>query len=160
MAICDKLQVFGFNKIIRIDKIKQSQFRFLDPLINGQYPKVMQDIVKDRLPSFTPEQAKLVKGSSDYFGINQYTAYHISDQQTPQQAPTSYSSDWGVSYNFQRNGVTIGHLANSNWLYMVLTGMYGVVNYLKEWINLETSHARSSCMTQQGSSSTRTTSLS
>jgi len=59
----------------------------------------MQDIVKDRLPSFTPEQAKLVKGSSDYYGINQYTTYYISDKQTPQQAATSYSSDWSVQYN-------------------------------------------------------------
>jgi len=92
----------------------------------------MQDIVKDRLPSFTPEQAKLVKGSSDYFGINQYTTYYISDKQTPQQAATSYSSDWSVQYNFQRNGVPIGQLAHSVWLYIVPTGMYGVVNYLKE----------------------------
>ncbi|RLN19617.1 uncharacterized protein C2845_PM02G01440 [Panicum miliaceum] len=105
---------------------------FLDPLINGKYPKTMQDIVKDRLPSFTPEQAKLVKGSSDYFGINQYTTYYISDKQTPQQAPTSYSSDWSVQYNFQRNGVPIGQLAHSVWLYIVPTSMYGVVNYLKE----------------------------
>ncbi|KAG8062256.1 hypothetical protein GUJ93_ZPchr0003g18652 [Zizania palustris] len=80
---------------------------FLDPLINGQYPKVMQDIVKERLPAFSPEQAKL-------------------------QAPTSYSSDWHVSFIFQRNGIPIGQQANSNWLYIVPTGMYGVVNYLKE----------------------------
>ncbi|CAN6292178.1 unnamed protein product [Urochloa humidicola] len=105
---------------------------FMDPLINGQYPKTMQDIVKDRLPSFTPEQSKLVKGSSDCFGINQYTTYYISDQQTPQQGEASYSSDWGVQYNFQRNGVAIGQLANSGWLYIVPTGMYGVVKYLKE----------------------------
>ncbi|KAL6909523.1 hypothetical protein ACP4OV_001804 [Aristida adscensionis] len=105
---------------------------FLDPLINGQYPKTMQDIVKDRLPSFTPEQAKLVKGSADYFGINQYTSNYISNQQTPQQAPTSYGADWGVQFNSQRNGVPIGQLANSNWLYIVPTGMYGAVNYLKE----------------------------
>ncbi|CAL4918591.1 unnamed protein product [Urochloa decumbens] len=105
---------------------------FMDPLINGQYPKTMQDIVKDRLPSFTPEQSKLVKGSSDCFGINQYTTYYISDQQTPQQAAESYSSDWDVQYNFQRNGVPIGQLANSAWLYIVPTGMYGVVKYLKE----------------------------
>lgn len=92
----------------------------------------MQDIVKDRLPSFTPEQAKLVKGSSDYFGINQYTTYYIADQQTPPQGPPSYSSDWGVQYYFQRNGVQIGQMAHSIWLYIVPSGMYGVVNYLKE----------------------------
>ena len=58
----------------------------------------MQDIVKERLPSFTPEQSKLVKGSADYFGINQYTATYMADQPTPQQTPTSYSSDWHVQY--------------------------------------------------------------
>jgi hypothetical protein len=58
----------------------------------------MQDIVKERLPSFTPEQSKLVKGSADYFGINQYTATYLADQPTTQQVPTSYSSDWHVQY--------------------------------------------------------------
>nr|ADP02193.1 Glyco_hydro_1 domain-containing protein [Triticum aestivum] len=123
---------------------------FLDPLLNGQYPKTMQDIVKERLPSFTPEQSKLVKGSVDYIGINQYTATYMADQPTPQQPPTSYSSDWHVQYIFtqdtslltlsfkravQRNGVPIGQKANSNWLYIVPTGMYGCVNYIREKYN-------------------------
>ncbi|VAH95271.1 unnamed protein product [Triticum turgidum subsp. durum] len=108
---------------------------FLDPLLNGQYPKTMQDIVKERLPSFTPEQSKLVKGSVDYIGINQYTATYMADQPMPQQPPTSYSSDWHVQYIFQRNGVPIGQKANSNWLYIVPTGMYGCVNYIREKYN-------------------------
>lgn len=112
IAIYDKLEVFGL-KIAHIDISKQPQFRFLDPLINGQYPKVMQDIVKDRLPKFTPEQAKLVKGSSDYFGINQYTTNYISNQQTPQQTPTSYSSDWGVQYNCELPTCVSSYL----WIY-------------------------------------------
>jgi beta-glucosidase/6-phospho-beta-glucosidase/beta-galactosidase len=74
------------------------KFRFLDPLLNGQYPKTMQDIVKERLPSFTPEQSKLVKGSVDYIGINQYTATYMADNPSLQQTPTSYSSDWHVQY--------------------------------------------------------------
>jgi len=58
----------------------------------------MQDIVKERLPKFTPEQAKLVKGSADYIGINQYTASYIKGQKLLQQKPTSYSADWQVQY--------------------------------------------------------------
>lgn len=50
---------------------------FVDPLINGHYPQIMQDLVKERLPRFTPDQAKVVKGSADYIGINQYTARKI-----------------------------------------------------------------------------------
>ena len=72
--------------------------RFVDPLINGHYPLIMQDLVKERLPKFTPEQAKLVKGSADYIGINQYTASYMKGQKLLQQTPTSYSADWQVQY--------------------------------------------------------------
>jgi len=65
-------------------------------LINGYYPQIMQDLVKERLPRFTPEQAKLVKGSADYIGINQYTASYMKGQKLLQQTPTSYSDDWQV----------------------------------------------------------------
>uniref|UniRef100_A0A804M2H4 Beta-glucosidase 7 n=1 Tax=Zea mays TaxID=4577 RepID=A0A804M2H4_MAIZE len=104
---------------------------FADPLINGHYPQIMQDIVKERLPKFTPEQAKLVKGSADYIGINQYTASYVKGQKLLQQKPTSYSADWQVQYVLERNGKPIGPQANSKWLYIVPEGMYGCVNYLK-----------------------------
>ena len=58
----------------------------------------MQDLVKERLPRFTTEQAKLVKGSADYIGINQYTASYMKGQKLLQQTPTSYSDDWQVQY--------------------------------------------------------------
>ncbi|TVU45485.1 hypothetical protein EJB05_04974, partial [Eragrostis curvula] len=105
---------------------------FVDPLINGHYPQIMQDLVKERLPKFTPEQAKLVKGSADYIGINQYTASYMKGQKLLQQTPTSYSNDWQVQYVFAKNGKPIGAQANSNWLYIVPWGMYGCVNYLKQ----------------------------
>uniref|UniRef100_A0A0E0P051 beta-glucosidase n=1 Tax=Oryza rufipogon TaxID=4529 RepID=A0A0E0P051_ORYRU len=94
---------------------------YLDPLINGHYPQIMQDLVKDRLPKFTPEQARLVKGSADYIGINQYTASYMKGQQLMQQTPT-----------IAKNGKPIGPQANSNWLYIVPWGMYGCVNYIKQ----------------------------
>ena len=72
--------------------------RFVDPLINGHYPQIMQDLVKERLPRFTPEQAKLVKGSADYIGINEYTASYMKGQKLVQQTPSSYSADWQVQY--------------------------------------------------------------
>ncbi|KAM0844833.1 hypothetical protein ACQ4PT_056772 [Festuca glaucescens] len=81
---------------------------FVDPLINGQYPQIMQDLVKERLPRFTPDQAEVVKGSADYIGINQYTASYMKGQKVLQQAPTSYSADWQVDYAFERNGIPIG----------------------------------------------------
>ncbi|KAF8681919.1 hypothetical protein HU200_045370 [Digitaria exilis] len=123
---------------------------FVDPLINGHYPQIMQDIVKERLPRFTPEQAKLVKGSADYIGINQYTANYIKGQKLLQQTPTSYSNDWQVQYAFARNGKPIGPQANSNWLYIVPSGMYGCVNYLREKYGNPTVYITENGMDQPG----------
>ncbi|CAL4926856.1 unnamed protein product [Urochloa decumbens] len=123
---------------------------FVDPLINGHYPQIMQDLVKERLPKFTPEQAKLVKGSADYIGINQYTASYMKGQKLLQQTPTSYSADWQVQYVFARNGKPIGPQANSNWLYIVPSGMYGCVNYLKEKYGNPTVYITENGMDQPG----------
>ncbi|CAN6281752.1 unnamed protein product [Urochloa humidicola] len=124
---------------------------FVDPLINGHYPQIMQDLVKERLPKFTPEQAKLVQGSADYIGINQYTASYMKGQKLLQQTtPTSYSADWQVQYVFARNGKPIGPQANSNWLYIVPSGMYGCVNYLKEKYGNPTVYITENGMDQPG----------
>jgi len=105
---------------------------FVDPLINGHYPQIMQDLVRERLPKFTPDQAKMIKGSADYIGINQYTASYMKGQKLLQQTPTSYSADWQVTYAYAHNGKPIGPKANSDWLYIAPFGMYGCVNYIKQ----------------------------
>lgn len=72
-------------------------FRFLDPLINGQYPKTMQNIVQDRLPKFTEVEVKLVKGAFDFIGINHYTTFYIYDPGN-QTGPPSYMNDWHAGF--------------------------------------------------------------
>ncbi|VAI15000.1 unnamed protein product [Triticum turgidum subsp. durum] len=71
-------------------------YRFADPLIDGQYAQIMQDLVKERLPRFTPDQAKVVKGSPDYTGVNQYRTNFTKEPKLMQQALTSYSVDLRV----------------------------------------------------------------
>ncbi|MCL7031589.1 hypothetical protein MKW94_008620 [Papaver nudicaule] len=53
---------------------------FLHPIVYGEYPKSMQRIVAERLPKFTQSEVKMVKGSMDFLGVNQYTAYYMYDQ--------------------------------------------------------------------------------
>ncbi|URD75635.1 Glycosyl hydrolase family 1 [Musa troglodytarum] len=106
---------------------------FLHPIIYGEYPKSMQEIVQARLPKFSEEEIKMVKGSIDYVGINQYTAYYMFDPHLPkQEKPTRYQSDWNAGFAFERNGVPIGPRAHSEWLYIVPWGMYKAVTYVKE----------------------------
>ncbi|XP_008810053.1 beta-glucosidase 1-like [Phoenix dactylifera] len=106
---------------------------FLHPIIYGEYPKTMQNIVKERLPKFTVEEVKMVNGSIDYVGINQYTAYYMYDSHLSEpQKPTRYANDWHVVFAYARNGVPIGPRAYSDWLYIVPWGMYKAVSYVKE----------------------------
>ncbi|KAK3164503.1 hypothetical protein QOZ80_1AG0020010 [Eleusine coracana subsp. coracana] len=105
---------------------------FLHPIIYGEYPKWMQKIVKERLPKFIADEVKVVRGSIDYVGINQYTAYYARDQQPNATTVLSYSSDWHAELVYERHGVPIGPRANSDWLYIVPWGLYKAVTYVKE----------------------------
>ncbi|XP_019096764.1 PREDICTED: beta-glucosidase 43 isoform X2 [Camelina sativa] len=106
---------------------------FIHPIVYGKYPNTMQNIVKERLPKFTEEEVKMVKGSIDFIGINQYTTYFMSDPKisTPPKA-LGYQQDWNVAFNFAKNGTPIGPRAHSEWLYNVPWGMYKALMYIKE----------------------------
>jgi len=45
---------------------------FADPVFFGDYPGSMRAACGDRLPAFTPQESALLKGSSDFFGLNSY----------------------------------------------------------------------------------------
>lgn len=45
---------------------------FADPIYFGDYPATMKITIGSRLPAFTPEESTLLKGSSDFFGLNNY----------------------------------------------------------------------------------------
>ncbi|XP_059641877.1 beta-glucosidase 44-like isoform X2 [Cornus florida] len=106
---------------------------FLDPIVFGKYPRTMQEIVGNRLPKFRVEDVKMVKGSFDYVGINEYTTFYMENPKNPTKAKElGYQQDWNVGFAYERNGVPIGPKANSGWLYIVPWGMYKAVMYVKE----------------------------
>lgn len=53
-------------------------FRHLDPVIHGDYPEILKKQLGNRLPSFTAEQSKMLKNSSDFIGLNYYTGRYIA----------------------------------------------------------------------------------
>ncbi|XP_059066746.1 beta-glucosidase 31 isoform X2 [Cryptomeria japonica] len=52
---------------------------FIDPLFFGDYPSSMKKNVGSRLPNFTKEQSKKLKGSFDFVGLNHYGTSYVSD---------------------------------------------------------------------------------
>ena len=52
---------------------------FADPLYFGDYPAVMKERLGNRLPAFTEAEKELVKGSTDFFGLNHYTTMYAAE---------------------------------------------------------------------------------
>ncbi|XP_027357672.1 beta-glucosidase 44-like isoform X3 [Abrus precatorius] len=105
---------------------------FIHPLVYGEYPRTIQGIVGSRLPKFTDEEVKIVKGSIDFVGINQYTTYYMYDPHQSKPKVPGYQQDWNAGFAYAKNGVPIGPRANSYWLYNVPWGMYKALMYIKE----------------------------
>ncbi|CAH1447506.1 unnamed protein product [Lactuca virosa] len=53
--------------------------RFLNPLVNGDYPETVKKSAGNRIPTFTKLESEKIKGSFDFLGINHYTTLYIKD---------------------------------------------------------------------------------
>ena len=67
--------------------------RFLEPVIFGDYPLSMRSLVGSRLPKFSEEQKKQLKGSVDFLGLNYYTALYAESAPPSSDPNKSYSTD-------------------------------------------------------------------
>ncbi|XP_022132224.1 beta-glucosidase 40 [Momordica charantia] len=127
----------GSNSTIDIQAAQRAQdFQlgwFLNPLIFGDYPSSMRSRVGGRLPTFSRQQAAMVKGSLDFVGINHYTtfyAYHNSTNIIGVALNDSIADSGAFTVPF-KGLKTIGERASSIWLYIVPRGMRSLMNYIK-----------------------------
>lgn len=65
----------------------------MEPLVYGAYPKIMRLLAKQRIPTFTVEEKKLMKGSFDFIGVNYYTSRFGRYLPRKPGAPIAYRSD-------------------------------------------------------------------
>lgn len=77
---------------------------FSNPIYHGDYPEVMKERVayrsqleglsESRLPEFTEEEKKFIKGTGNYYALQTYDAYAVSDAlEASADSPPSYQSD-------------------------------------------------------------------
>ncbi|XP_059431255.1 beta-glucosidase 13-like isoform X1 [Corylus avellana] len=104
---------------------------YLDPLTNGDYPHSMRSLVGNRLPKFTKEQSKLVKGSFDFIGLNYYTSNYAAYAPHLNSGKPSYLTDFLVNLTIERNGIPIGPVAASSWLAVYPRGLLDLLLYVK-----------------------------
>ncbi|TKY49532.1 Beta-glucosidase 12 [Spatholobus suberectus] len=108
---------------------------FMGPLTSGNYPQSMRSLVGRRLPKFSKQQAKLINGSFDFLGLNYYTSYYASNAPKLSNAKANYNTDSNANLTTQRNGILIGPMAASNWLYVYPKGFRELLLYTKEKYN-------------------------
>ncbi|XP_051122318.1 beta-glucosidase 6-like [Andrographis paniculata] len=101
---------------------------FLEPLITGDYPSTMRTRVGNRLPKFSPDQSRLVKGSYDFIGINHYTTWFANDANKGGGGSVADSGAFTLPIAI---GKPVPERANSIWLFIVPHGMRSLMNYIK-----------------------------
>ncbi|KAF7660856.1 hypothetical protein LDENG_00274200 [Lucifuga dentata] len=109
---------------------------FAHPIFNGDYSNTMKTIIRERslaadlpktrLPEFTPEEIKRIKGTYDYFGFNHYTTV------------LAFPVDYGnlQHYDADRGAGTIAdHTwldSGSSWLKVSPFGFRKILNFIKQ----------------------------
>ncbi|PFH60610.1 hypothetical protein XA68_10666 [Ophiocordyceps unilateralis] len=87
---------------------------FADPIFLGDYPASMRAQLGDRLPVFTPDEAALVRGSCDFYGMNHYTANYVRHRACDPD-PRDYTGNVDLLFHNKR-GDCIGPETQSSWL--------------------------------------------
>jgi beta-glucosidase len=85
--------------------------RIINPLVYGDYPEVMKKVVGPRLPKFTKEQSQLVRGSTDFIGINHYTSVFVSDRSgsSADSGLRDYNADIAATFRCKSNKFYSSH---------------------------------------------------
>ncbi|CAI9737852.1 beta-glucosidase,Raucaffricine-O-beta-D-glucosidase,Lactase-phlorizin hydrolase-like [Octopus vulgaris] len=116
---------------------------FAHPIyINGDYPSAMKNKVlllsqqeglkNSRLPEFSEEDKKFLKGTSDIFGMNVYTA-RLAEYQQRDNPPSQPSLDLDeiVKLSVDPKWTDCGSI----WLYIIPSSMRKILNWIKKEYN-------------------------
>jgi beta-glucosidase/6-phospho-beta-glucosidase/beta-galactosidase len=115
---------------------------FADPVFFGQFPKTMLDNAKGNLTAFTAEESKLLRGSifgpeGPFLCINHYSSHFV--RALGENEVVNGAEGWAANqatFSTQINGTKlIGPPADSGWLYVVPTGMRGILNWAQKRYN-------------------------
>ncbi|XP_022960679.1 beta-glucosidase 12-like isoform X1 [Cucurbita moschata] len=100
---------------------------FFNPIVHGDYPQSMRLRVKDRLPTFTQDEATLIKCSYDFLGLNYYTAAYAIDDSSAHVLYPSWRTDSGVN-----TSISLGPKVNaSSWLSVYPKGLQKLLITMK-----------------------------
>ena len=95
--------------------------RFLDPIVYGDYPPEMRQLLGSRLPTFSPEERRKLGYKLDFIGVNHYTTLYAKDCMFSAGCPLGQQTQPAlVAVTEERNGIPIGPPVSLTWIPLVL----------------------------------------
>uniref|UniRef100_A0A6P7H069 beta-glucosidase n=1 Tax=Diabrotica virgifera virgifera TaxID=50390 RepID=A0A6P7H069_DIAVI len=108
-----------------------------NPLFNGDWPEIVKERVayrsklegftESRLPAFTEDEIKYIKGTSDYLGLNHYSTLLTNHTADAPIGTPSFDNDKSVLL-WHRDDWTQG---SADWFFDVPWGLRKFLNWLK-----------------------------
>ncbi|KAL8167761.1 hypothetical protein V2J09_009260 [Rumex salicifolius] len=101
---------------------------FMEPLLHGDYPEIMKKNVGDRLPTFTKQESKILKGAYDFVGLNHYASVLAKDNpQSLTNELRDFTEDMAASLLFDFSSAPPG-----SFYPIAPWGMEMLLEYFKE----------------------------
>ncbi|CAL9155336.1 unnamed protein product [Musa hybrid cultivar] len=107
----------------------------LDPILLGDYPSEMHEVLGSRLPIFTYEEKKLLLNKLDFIGINHYSTNYVMDCMLSSCDLDGYMRDALIATTGYKDGVLIGEPTALPTYYAVPYGIEKMVRYIMERYN-------------------------
>ncbi|WCJ25759.1 beta glucosidase 46 [Euphorbia peplus] len=110
---------------------------FLDPIIFGEYPREMVEILGSSLPQFSKTDQENLKTGLDFIGINHYTSNYVQDclYSLCKNGLGSSKTEGLCLQTPYKNGVPIGQPTEIDWIFVYQQGMEKIVSYVKDRYN-------------------------
>uniref|UniRef100_A0A1J3HJY4 Beta-glucosidase 28 n=2 Tax=Noccaea caerulescens TaxID=107243 RepID=A0A1J3HJY4_NOCCA len=109
---------------------------YLDPVIHGDYPEKMKKQAGNKLPSFTTEQSKMLRNSSDFIGINYYTGRYVAHLPYVDPARPRFKTDQQLEWRVtNHSNHLMGPKEDRGIILSVPEGLRKVLNYIKDKYN-------------------------
>lgn len=111
---------------------------YADPLYGKgevDYPACMRAQLGERLPRFTEEEKKLIRGSSEFYGMNSYSAFYIKNR--GDQPPDINDFRGNVElHDTNKAGISRGLESDTEWLRTAEWGWAKLLRWI--WSRYET----------------------
>ncbi|CAL5357629.1 unnamed protein product [Camellia sinensis] len=100
----------------------------INPLVFGDYPKIVKNNAGSRILEFTKVESKLVKGSFDFLGVNNYNTLYIKDKPSSLKINNrDFNADMAIDIILVSNDTPPDEFP------ITPSGLLGVLEYFKQF---------------------------